>query len=84
MNLKHLTATLALSAALTGPVFAQSNQQAVEDAKAQAKQDHKVDKSQAKADKAEAKAMNDHKVKKAAKKQDKADHEAEKALESPK
>ena len=83
MTLKHVAAALTLSAALTAPIFAQSNQQDVKDAQVQAAQDQKVDKAQAKADKAEAKAMKSHKVKKAAKKQDQADHVADKAADSP-
>lgn len=71
------TAIFSLSLLLAGPMVAQqtcypTNNQVRKEEKADAKQAHKADKTQAKADKADAKALGSHKVKKAAKEQDKA------------
>lgn len=69
---------LALSLALAGPVFAQSNTDTTKETRAQLKQQAKTEKAQAKADKAQRKALNTKEQKKADKAQDKANHEAEK------
>jgi hypothetical protein len=83
MKISHIATALTLSVALCGVGFAQSATQCAKDAQAQADSNHKVDKTQAKADKAESKAMKSHKVKKAAKKQDKADRTADQATPPP-
>ena len=83
MKISQVVTVLTLSTALCGIGFAQSAQQCAKDAQAQAAENHKVDKAQAKADKAEDKAMKSHKVQKAAKKQDKADRTADQATPPP-
>ena len=77
MSISRSFAVLGLGAALAIPVLAQTtddhaNDQARKELKTQARQDHKADKAQAKADKANEKALGSHKVKKAAKDQDRA------------
>ena len=83
MKISQVVTVLTLSTALCGIGFAQSAQQCARDAQAQAAENHKVDKAQAKADKAEDKAMKSHKVKNAAKKQDQADRTADRATPPP-
>lgn len=76
MKFRSAVTTLGLGLMLSAPMCAQTttetNDQARKDLKADARQQHKADKSQAKADKADEKALGSHKVKKAAKAQDKA------------
>jgi len=74
-------AALSLCLLLGAPALAQedhSNRDAVAQAQQDTKQDHKVNKAQAKADKKAHKAMKSDKVEKAAKAQDKANTEAQK------
>ena len=77
MRLHRASIALSLGLLLATPVFAQqtttqTNDEARKELKADAKQAHKADKQQSKADKADAKALGSKKVKKAAKEQDKA------------
>ena len=80
MKLRSALTTLSLGLLLSAPTFAQTtadtNDQARKDLKTDAKQQHHVDKAQAKADKADEKALGSRKVKKAAKAQDKANNAA--------
>jgi Ni/Co efflux regulator RcnB len=67
MRICKIVAALMLSGALAAPIIAQTNAQDNRDAQQQTKDDHNVDKTQAKADEKEHKAAKSKKVKKAAK-----------------
>jgi Ni/Co efflux regulator RcnB len=77
MRICKIVAALMLSGALAAPIIAQTNAQDNRDAQQQTKDDHAVDKTQARADEKEHKAAKSKKVKKAAKAQDKANRTAD-------
>jgi hypothetical protein len=77
MRIYKIAAALMLAGALTAPIIAQTNAQDNRDAQQQTKDDHAVDKTQARADEKEHKAVKSKKVKKAAEAQDKANRTAD-------